>query len=95
MREAGGSSSLNPQWDADERWDGICELSVAAGTAPGVLICSATEVENLAGTARFRRLLCIFWMPATRAASSPPRRRGAIVSSASDEKRAGQVARQH
>ena len=50
VREAGGSSSLNPQWDADERWDGIGELSVAGGTAPDVLICSRTEAENLAET---------------------------------------------
>ena len=47
VREAGGSSSLNPQWDADERWDGIRELSVAAGTAPDVLICSRTEAQQL------------------------------------------------
>ena len=48
VREAGGSSSLNPQWDADERWEGICELSVAAGTAPDVLICSYSEMLQLA-----------------------------------------------
>ena len=48
VREAGGSSSLNPQWDADERWDGIHELSVAAGTAPDVLICSYSEMLQLA-----------------------------------------------
>ena len=47
VREAGGSSSLNPQWDADERWDGIGELSVAGGTAPDVLICSLTEAQQL------------------------------------------------
>ena len=47
VREAGGSSSLNPQWDADERWGGIGELSVAAGTAPDVLICSRTEAQQL------------------------------------------------
>ena len=47
VREAGGSSSLNPQWDADERWDGICELSVAGGTAPDVLICSNSEADQL------------------------------------------------
>ena len=60
VREAGGSSSLNPQWDADERWEGICELSVAAGTAPGVLICSEAEVENLAGTGLSQAPLDLF-----------------------------------
>ena len=54
VREAGGSSSLNPQWDADERWDGIGELSVAGGTAPDVLICSQTEAENLCGQEEFQ-----------------------------------------
>ena len=61
VREAGGSSSLNPQWDADERWDGIHELSVAAGTAPDVLICSRTEADQLGaleeGPSHARKLL--------------------------------------
>ena len=61
VREAGGSSSLNPQWDADERWEGICELSVAAGTAPDVLICSRTEADQLGaleeGPSHARKLL--------------------------------------
>ena len=48
VRGAGGSSSLNPQWDADEAWGGIGELSVADGTAPDVLICSRTEANKLA-----------------------------------------------
>ena len=47
VREAGGSSSLNPQWDADERWGGIGELSVAGGTAPDVLIASKGEQIQL------------------------------------------------
>ena len=48
VREAGGSSSLNPQWDADERWEGIGELSVAADTAPDVLIANQSELVQLA-----------------------------------------------
>ena len=47
VREAGGSSSLNPQWDADERWGGIGELSVAGGTAPDVLIANESELVQL------------------------------------------------
>ena len=61
VREAGGSSSLNPQWDADERWGGIGELSVAGGTAPDVLICSQTEADQLGareqGPSHGRKLL--------------------------------------
>ena len=79
VREAGGSSSLNPQWDADERWDGICELSVAAGTAPGVLICSEAEVENLAGTGLSQAPLDLLDAGNTRCVVTTHGARGAIV----------------
>ena len=79
VREAGGSSSLNPQWDADERWEGICELSVAAGTAPGVLICSEAEVENLAGTGLSQAPLDLLDAGNTRCVVTTHGARGAIV----------------